>query len=169
MERQEIEPRTILLRSPEQVLLVQQLVENLPLDDETPIEVTIQEQKKPRKMTLNQAYWAGPLRDIEKTAWYRGHQFSAEVWHRQFKELFLPDENDVDFDPKDVCKGYHKWAENPFNPFPVGHPARNEVTGRTLVGSTTQLTNKGMRKFIQEVEAEGARHGAVFTERRDER
>ncbi|MDE3244462.1 MAG: recombination protein NinB [Acidobacteriota bacterium] len=156
MERQEIEPRTILLRSPEQVLLVQQLVENLPLDDETPIEVTIQEQKKPRKMTLNQAYWAGPLRDIEKTAWYRGHQFSAEVWHEQFKALFLPDENDADFDPKDVCKGYHKWTTSPF------------TDERTLTGSTTQLTSQGMRKFIQEVEAEGAKHGAVFTEWRDE-
>jgi hypothetical protein len=96
--------------------------------------------------------WAGPLKDIERDAWFRGRQYRAEIWHEHFKEVFLPDETDPDFDPSHVVDGYRKWDMNPWN------------GNRQLVGSTTQLTDKGMRIYLLQIEAEAAtEYGVTFT------
>ena len=107
---------------------------------------------KKRKLSLNAAMWAGPLRDIERDAWFRGRQYRAEIWHEHFKEAFLPDESDFDFDPSHVLDGYRKWDVSPWN------------GSRVLVGSTTQLTDAGMRIYLLKIEAEAAtEYGVTFT------
>lgn len=155
LNRKKVELPPILLRTETQRHLAQQRLANLPLDPENPVEIVMREQVKKRKLSLNAAMWAGPLRDIERDGWFRGRQYSAEVWHCHFKEAYLPDENDPDFDPSHVVEGYHKWDTSPW-------------TGdRVLVGSTTQLTDAGMHVYLLQMEAEGALYGVTFTTREE--
>ena len=154
MRRQKVETRSILLRSQVQVEYLIAQARNLPLDPETPVEILIREQIKKRKLTINAAMWAGPLREIEAQAWFRGRQYSAEVWHEHFKEVFLPDPDATDFDASHVLDGYRKWDINPW------------TGNRQLVGSTTQLTDKGMRVYLLQLEAEAAtEYGVCFSTR----
>ena len=119
-----------------------------PIDPERPLEVLIREEKKTRKEDQNAAYWAGPLRDIAEQAWVDGQQYKADVWHEYFKEMFLPEDDDEELAilAKD---GYRKWDFDPKG-------------RRRLVGSTTQLTVKGMARYTKQIEAEGASLGVVF-------
>ena len=115
------------------------------------MEILIQWPKKQRKVSLNDAMWAGPLRDIERQAWFAGRQYSAEMWNIYFKEKYLPDENDPEFDPSHVVEGYQKWQYGP--------------SGRILKASTPNLTDKGMRAYLLAMEAEAAQEFQVtFTE-----
>ena len=158
MKRNKVNIPPVLLRSPTQLQYLFKVLPNLPLDEEYPIEVVIREQVKKRKMSLNDAMWAGPLRDIERQAWHQGRQYSALVWHEHFKEAYLPDENDPDFDPSHVVdpETYHKWGINPWN------------GDRCLTGSTTQLTDKGMTIYMLQLEAEAAQEYQVMFTTRDE-
>lgn len=127
---------------------------NVPLNEDKPLEMVVREPRKKRKLTLNAAMWAGPLADIERMAWHEGRQFRAEVWHEHLKELFLPDTSDPEFDPSEAMEGYEKWAVNPW------------TGNRVLVGSTTQLTDKGMRIYLLKMESYAAEtYGVVFTEK----
>jgi hypothetical protein len=120
----------------------------VPIDADCPIEVIVRELVKVRSLDANAAYWAGPLRDIAEQAWVQGKQYSAEVWHEQFKREYLPDEPS-----EDLCKShYRKWDY-----LPTGD--------RVLVASTTQLTVKGFALYIQSVEAFGASLGVQFSVR----
>ena len=115
------------------------------------MEVVIREPKKQRKLSINAAMWAGPLRDIEKQAWFLGRQYSAEMWNIYYKEKYLPDETEPDFDPSHVVEGYQKWQYGP--------------AGRVLKASTTNLTDKGMRAYLLAMESEAAQEFQVtFTE-----
>jgi hypothetical protein len=121
---------------------------SVPIDVAFPIEVIFRELMKVRSLDANAAYWAGPLRDISEQAWVQGKQYSAEVWHEQFKREYLPDEPS-----EELCKAhYRKWDY-----LPAGD--------RVLVGSTTQLTVKGFALFMQSVEAFGASLGVQFSAR----
>lgn len=154
MKRQPVKLPTVYLRGPQQVAYLLKLIPNLPLDPDRPVEVVIREAARKRKVTLNDAYWAGPLRDIAEQAWTNGRLYSADEWHEGFKVLFLPDPDASDFDPSHVVdpEAYQKWAINP-------------VTGeRRCVGSTTRLTDAGMRVYLLQVEAFAAeKFGVVFT------
>lgn len=156
MKRPKITPLSILLRGPNQVAYALKMIPNLPLDSEHPIEMLIREQVKKRKLTLNDAMWAGPLADIARQAWHNGRQYSAEEWAEGFKALFLPDPDAPDFDPSHMVnpETYRKWSTNP-------------VTGtRMCVGSTTQLTDAGMHVYLRQIEAFAAQEFEVqFTER----
>lgn len=157
-KRAKIETRSVFLRSQAQVDFLLILIAKLPLDDENPVEVVMREQLKKRQDRLNQAMWAGPLRDIEAQAEFQGRKFSAEVWHEHLKELFLPDENLPDFDPTHVLDDYRKWDIDPFN------------GQRRLHGSTTHLTDRGMRAYLLQVEAHMAsEYGVTFTAPDEER
>ena len=124
------------------------LLRNVPLDALRPLEVVVREEVKTRKLDQNAAMWAGPLRDIAEQSWVNGRQYTTEVWHESFKREFLPEE----YDP-DLCKeGYRKWDYTPNG-------------DRVLVGSTTQLTVKGFAQYLEQVIAEGASRGVMFTER----
>lgn len=156
-KRPEVHMSPVYLRSRTQVDHLLRVIPNLPLDPEHPVEVVIREQVKKRKLSLNAAMWAGILADCERDGWYQGRQYRAEIWHEHFKELFLPDETAMDFDPSLVVEGYRKWDYNPWN------------DSRVLVGSTTQLTDKGMRLYLQQVEAEAATEYGVTPSTRIER
>jgi len=158
MKREKVNIPPVYLRSRVQVDHLLKLIPNLPLDSEKPVEVVIREQAKKRKLSLNAAMWAGPLRDIEENAWVGGRQYSAEVWHEHFKECYLPDENAPDFNPEHVVdpEAYRKWDIDPWKDM------------RVLVGSTTQLTDKGMRLYLLQMEAEAAtEYGVTFTTREE--
>lgn len=156
--REKIKPRSVFLRTPAQMDFLLTLLAKLPYDDENPVEVLMREQVKKRKDSLNQAMWAGPLRDIEAQAEFRGRKYSAEVWAEHLKELFLPDENLPDFDPSHVLDGYYKWDIDPFN------------GQRRLHGSTTHLTDQGMRFYLLQMEAHMAsEYEVTFTAPDEER
>ena len=119
-----------------------------PIDADHPIEVIVRELVKVRSMDANAAYWAGPLRDIAEQAWVQGRQYTAEVWHEQFKREYLPEAYD-----DELCKAhYRKWDVTPKG-------------DRVLVASTTQLTVRGFALYLQAVEAFGASLGVQFSAR----
>lgn len=114
-------------------------IRNAPLDADKPLEFLLREEVKARKPDQNALMWAGPLRDIAEQGYVEGRTFSADVWHEHFKREFLPEE----YDPELCKEGYRKWDYTP----------KGE---RVLVGSTTQLTVRGMAMYITQVEAYGA-------------
>lgn len=100
-----------------------------------------------QRATANAAMWAGPLKDIEEQAYVQGRTYSRQVWHEHFKEKFLPEH----FDPELCKEGYRKLDTKPDGQI-------------ILVGSTTQLTVKGFRDYLRQVEAYAATElGVVFT------
>lgn len=146
--RERFDKRTIYLRAEQQRETLLALVRNLPLDADKPLQVTIEEHRPARKLDQNALMWAGPLKDISGQAYLEGRRYTAEVWHEFLKREFLPDE----FDPEQCRGGYTKWAVDPSG-------------SRVLIGSTTQLTVRGMAIYIQQVEAFGANLGVQFHER----
>lgn len=125
-------------------------VRHLPIDELRPIEVVFQEEQKKRKLDQNAALWAGPLRDISEQAWLDGKQFSAETWASYFKVQLLPEQ----YDPELCLESYRKWDVDP-------------AGDRVLVGSTTQLTQKGHAQYREAIEAFGASLGVQFSTRGD--
>jgi len=123
-----------------------QMLRNVPIDTLRPLEVVIREETKRRKPDANAAMWAGPLKDLSEQAWLEGHQYSAEVWHHWAKKEFLPDE----FDPELCMDGYQKWAIDP-------------AGDRVLIGSTTELTVKGMSEYMEQLIAFGANLDVKFS------
>lgn len=146
MKRDTFQPRTIRLVGELQLATLKSLLAHLPLDPVKPLEVTIREEMKPRKPSANALMWVGPLADIAEQAYYNGRQFSAEIWHETYKRLYLPESYD-----SELCReGYQKWAFDP--------------TGtRILMGSTTQLTAKGFSQYLEQVMADGASMGVMFS------
>ena len=142
-KRDKISIPPVLLRSQKQLQYLFKVLPNLPLDEEHPVEVIIREQVKKRKASLNDLMWAGPLHDIAVQGWYRNRQWTEDDWHEGFKAMFLPDPDRADFNPNHVTdpETYRKWDINP-------------ITGdRRCVGSTTQLTDEGMREYLLQMEA----------------
>ena len=95
--------------------------------------------------------WVGPLADIAEQAWVEGRQYADVVWHELFKRKYLPELDDPELE--DLVQNpetYRKWAEDP------------ETGERILIGSTTQLTRKGMTRYLTQVEAYGANLGVLF-------
>ena len=142
--------RTIRLVGIAQRELLKALAQNIPIDPAQPIEVVIREENKIRKADANALMWAGPLRDIAEQAWCDGRQYSAEVWHEHCKREYLPNELHPDFDRSHVKDGYQKWGITPFG-------------DRVLLGSTTQLTVRGMSEYLDMVHALGASLGVQFS------
>ena len=158
MKRPKIEIPPVLLRGPAQLAYLLKTIPNLPLDPEHPVEVVMREQVKKRKQSMNDAMWAGPLVDIARQAIHLGRQYSAEEWHEGFKAMLLPDPDISGFNPEHVThpETYRKWSTNP-------------ITGtRMCVGSTTQLTDAGMRVYLLEMEAFAAQEFEVRFTTRDE-
>jgi len=148
MDRPKFITRTIRLLGQPQRDIALAAVSNAPLDPAKPIEVVIREERKARKADQNAALWAGPLRDIAEQAWVQGRRYPAETWHEYFKREYLPEIDDADIDSL-VRENYRKWDIDP-------------AGERVLIGSTTQLTVRGMALYMQQVEAHGASLGVQF-------
>ena len=143
-----MKPQTIILVGESQRSLAMRRLESIPVGADPLIEVVFREKKDVRGLDQNAAMWSGPLRDIAEQAWVNRQQFSAEAWHEHFKGEFLPEDDDPELDEL-VKDGYRKWTITP--------------TGeRRLTGSTTMLTRKGMARYLQQIEAFGARMGVLF-------
>lgn len=136
--------RSILLIGDSQAEAASKAVLMAPRDGS--VEVVIREPVKARGLDANAAMWAGPLKDIAEQAYVEGKAYPAEIWHEHYKLLYLPDE----FDPELCLEGYVKWGYGPFG-------------DRFLIGSTTQLTKKGFSQYLQQVEADGASMGVLFS------
>jgi hypothetical protein len=145
--RPKFEQRKIRLIGAEQLERAIAVLRNVPLDADKPLEFLVREEVKQRKPDANALMWAGPLRDLSQQAWLDGRQFSAEVWHEFCKKEFLAEE----FDPELCLEGYRKWDIDP-------------AGERVLVGSTTQLTVKGMSQYITQLHALGGGLGVEFHE-----
>lgn len=145
MTDQPFPTRRIILAAEEQRDRAIALLANVPLG----LEVLIRRPVKVRGMDQNALMWVGPLADIAAQAWVAGRQYSAEVWHEQFKREYLPEE----FDEELTKEGYRKWDFTPNG-------------DRVLIGSTTQLTKKGFSQYLTQVEAFGAGLGVQFSARR---
>lgn len=143
--RPQFQRRVILLRTEQQRELALALIRNVPLDEKKPLELVVGEQQKKRGLDANALMWSGPLKDIAEQAYIDGKRFSAEVWHELAKREFLPEE----YDPELCLKDYIKWDY-----MPTGE--------RVLVGSTTQLTVRGMAQYIEQLHAFGANLGVQF-------
>jgi hypothetical protein len=144
-KRPPFEQRKLLLRGPEQVERAIALLRNVPLDADKPLELLIREEVKARKLSQNDLMWAGPLKDLAEQAWLDGRQYSADIWHTFCKRNFLPEE----FDPELCKENYRKWDVDP-------------AGERVLVGSTTQLTVRGMSQHIEQIHALGGSLGVEF-------
>jgi len=148
--------RTIRLIGDIQRETAEAMLRNAPLDPLRPLELVLREEPKARRLDQNSAMWAGPLRDIAEQAWVGGRQFSAEVWHEHFKREYLPE--DASSDPYDQAQlallvknpqTYRKWDMTPKG-------------DRVLVGSSTQLTERGFSEYMRQIEADGANMGVEF-------
>lgn len=53
-----------------------------------PYEIVLRPLKAKRSGDQNKRYWA-LLREVAATVWVNGRQFSDEVWHEQFKRIFI--------------------------------------------------------------------------------
>lgn len=148
MTRPPFIPRKVLLRSPVQRDTLLALIPNLPLDEEYPLAVTICDHQPARTPDQNSLMWTGPLKDIAAQAWVEGRQYSADVWHEYLKRTYLPEKYENGL----TKENYRKWDIDP-------------AGNRVLVGSTTQLTKKGMSEYLTQVEAHGGSLGVLFTER----
>lgn len=144
-DRAKYQTRQVMLRTSSDRERVFGLLNNAPMDPDKPLEVLIREEVKARKPDQSALMWAGPLKDIASQAWINGRQYSAEVWHEYFKCEYLPEV----FDPEHCREGYRKWDHTPKG-------------DRVLVGSTTQLTVRGMAIYTEKIHAEGANMGVKF-------
>lgn len=145
MDRDKFPRRVLYLRAELQRETLLNLVRNLPVDPEKPLQVTVEEFRPLRKLDQNALMWAGPLKDIAEQAYLDGRKYRAEIWHEYFKREFLPDE----FDPEQCRDGYEKWAIDP-------------TGSQVLIGTTTELTVRGMALYIQQIEAFGANLGVQY-------
>lgn len=149
MSRPPFPRRTIVLRTEQLRGTLLALAHNLPIDAEKPLQITVEELRPTRKLSQQALMFAGPLKDIAEQAWICGRQYSVEVLHEHCKREYLPEEFD-----EALCKdGYKKWGITPKG-------------DRVLVGSTTDLTVKGMAQYIEQIHSFGANLGVMFHEHR---
>ena len=151
VKRDKFPTRTILLRGPEQMQHAHTVLNHVPLDPDKPIEFILREEVKQRKLDQNALMWVGPLKDISEQAYIEGRTYSDVVWHEHFKELYLPDDDDIELVRlvKDKEK-YRKWDITPGGK-------------RVLVGSTMQLSIRGFALYLQKIELFGESLGVMFS------
>lgn len=145
-EREKYPKRVIRIVGDQQKETAKHLIDNLPIDADKPICVTISEEVKIRNLDQNALMWVGPLKDIARQAYINGKTYKEEIWHEYFKREFLPNE----YDETLTKEGYVKWTTDP-----AGFPL--------LVGSTTDLTVKGFSEYLLQIESYGAGLGVEFT------
>lgn len=145
MTRQKYPRRAFLIRSHHELDRAALVLRNIPIDPEKPLQVTISEEVRARKLDQNALMWAGPLKDIAAQVYLDGRTYTPELWHEYFKKEFLPE----NFDPELCKEGYQKWDYDPSG-------------DRVCVGSTTELTVKGFSQYLEQIYAFGSEQGVQF-------
>jgi hypothetical protein len=162
MTRDKYPTRKILLRTITQKETALRVIENLPLDNEHPLEILIREEVKARKADQNSLMWSGPLKDIAEQAYVNGRTYSAEVWHYWYKREFLPP--DI---AEPIFRDDGEFARQVKNPETYRKWDIDPAGNRILVGSTTDLTVYGFSQYLEQVMAHGASLGVQFHTVRD--
>lgn len=142
--------RIIVFRNLLQVETACKVANNMPLDGT--MQAAFGPYHDPSTEDQRKAMFAGVLKDISEQVFLDGKWFSKDAWHELCKEAFLPEEDDPDLPEmvKDPAN-YRKWA------FSL------TTDRRVLVGSTKDLTRKGMATYMRQIEAYGAtEHGVHF-------
>lgn len=147
-KRTKFEPRSIVLVSDLQVNTAINLINNLPLDPDRPLEILIRERPKVRGLDQNGLYWKR-LGEIAQQAWFNQKQFNTNLWHEHCKAHIMSDE----ITTKDG-EVRSKWIELP--------------DGTTTVISTTDLEKGCFAQYTTEVEVFGAGLGVHFSARQHE-
>ena len=147
-KRTKFEQRSIVLVSDLQVNTAINLINNLPLDPDRPLEILIRERPKVRGLDQNGLYWKR-LGEIADQGWFKQKQFSADLWHEYCKIHIMAEE----ITTKDG-EVRSKWIELP--------------DGTTTVISTTKLEKLCFAQYTTEVEAFGAGLGVHFSARQHE-
>lgn len=142
-KRTPIAKMIFLLRSESQKELFARKVNNLPVDAENPIQITISEQTKARGLDLNGLMWLR-ITEISQQVWRDGRQFDKDIWHRYLKLNEMPDEVEM----KDGTIR-SKWVEVP--------------DGSQDVISTALLSAGFFSRYITIIEAFGASLGVMFS------
>ena len=143
------QPRTIALIGDTQKQLAIAAITNAPTGQN--LEVVIREVKKQRNNDQNALMWSGALKDISEQIWLNNRQYSAEIWHEYFKELYLIDESEPY--PHEHVKSPESYRKYDYTP----------KGQRLLIGSTTDLTKYGFSQYLEQIYAYGASHGVSFT------
>ena len=145
MTRQKYPRRSFLIQSPQVLERAMLVLRNIPIDPGKPLQVTISEEVKVRKLDQNALMWAGPLKDIAAQVYLDGRTYKPELWHEYFKKTYLPER----YDPELCKEGYEKWNYDPSG-------------DRVCVGSTTELTVKGFAQYLEQIYAFGIGQGVQF-------
>lgn len=66
-----------------------------------PFEIVLRPLKAKRSVNQNKRMWA-LLREVAATVWVDGRQFSDEVWHTYFRQLFIGSDSVVMPDGKEI-------------------------------------------------------------------
>lgn len=140
--------RIIALDTEERRKLAIAAIENAPLD--LNLETVIREHVKARSHDANSLMWAGPLKDISEQVWLNNRQYSPEIWHEYFKELYLIDDDEPY--PHEHIKNPESYKKYDYTP----------NGKRLLVGSTTELTKYGFSQYLEQIYAFGAANGVLF-------
>ncbi len=140
--------RVIHLKDQQAKTAAENLLRNLPIGG---LDVVIRPHKEMRSPSQNALMWAAVIGDITNQAWLNGKQYSEKVWHKYFKEQYMPELTDPDLNElvKDPTT-YVKWVESPSG-------------NLECIASTTQLTKKGFSRYLEQVYAFGADLGVMFT------
>jgi hypothetical protein len=142
-DRPKFVERKITLSGSLQLDTAMNLLRNLPIDKERPLELVVRELVKVRGLDANGLYWKR-LTEIAEQAWFNRKQFSKEVWHEYARQNLMAD-------PVIIKDGsvMSKWVESP--------------DGSSVVVSTTLLEKKFFADYITAVEAFGASLGVMFS------
>lgn len=142
-KRNPIAKMIFLLRSESQKELFASKVNNLPVDAENPIQITISEQTKARGLDANAYYWLR-LGEIASQAWSGGRQYDSDVWHEYCKKNVMPDM--VETKDGEIVSKYL--------------PSPGDI--RVII-STTKLSRKQFSEYTEMIEAFGAGLGVMFS------
>lgn len=108
--------------------------------------VEVKPYQKLRTSDQNRLMWKSLLGDFANQAYVDGRLFGAKTWNRHLKELYLPEH----YEEGITKEGYQKWEEG----------IKGDLI---LVGSTTQLTTRGMSDYLEQCYAFGCDLGVRFT------
>ncbi len=132
-----------LLRTPIQKDSAIYCIQKLPLNEEKPLEVIIQEHKEKRTPPQNRYYWRR-LEEIARQAEIDKKKYVAKAWHIYCKENIM-DDYVINKDGERVSK----WIDLP-------------LKGRTII-STTELEKESFAKYITQVEVFGVELNVRFS------
>lgn len=142
-KRQPIAKFIVLIRSEQQKELLVNKINNLPVDEKKPIQVTFSEEVKARGLDANGLMWLR-IGEISAQVWRNNRQFDKDIWHHYLKINEMQEE--VELKDGTICS---KWVEMP--------------DGSKAVISTASLSARCFAEYITIIEAFGAGLGVMFS------